>query len=240
MTILNKLALRCRGLLVLVLWQAVPVGTDEYGRTRLGIGLGAGRIEFSTLTCEGDVIESDTHGYQTAGATLEHWLSARRVLLRASGAYSWSDSTSLHGPYGAVTLSREWQRFGIGGGIAFVPDTDFEGAEEVRSAGARPSAYVRAGNRDKLHVRMELFAPSLVTHVVPWSLVVGYNQFARGRPSGSLGMALIGTEDPTGGGVAQGFLPIGRNAELGLTGFLSPGRENVQVGLGAQLRFTLP
>jgi hypothetical protein len=239
MKILNKLARRCRGLLVLVLWQAVPVGTDEYGRTRIGFGLGAGQIEFTTISCEGDVLESQTEAYQTAGADLEHWLSPGRILLRASGGYSWSDSIPLHGPFGAVMLSREWQRFGIGGGIAFVPDTDFDGSEEVRGVGARPSLYIRGGNRDKLHVRMELFSPSLQTHVVPWSLVVGYNQFARGRPSGSIGMALIGTEDPTGGGVAQGFLPVGRNADLGLTGFLSPGRENVQVGLGAQLRFTL-
>ena len=239
MKLLNKLAMRCRGLLVLVLWQAVPVGTDEYGRTRLGFGVGAGQIEFTTISCEGDVLESETEAYQTAGAIIEHWLSPHRVLLRASGGHSWSDSTELHGVYGGLTLSREWQRFGIGGGIAVIPDSDFDGPEPTSGSIVVPSLYIRGGNRDKLHARMELFPPSLQTHVVPWTLVVGYNQFARGRPSGSLGMALIGTDDPLAGGVAEGFLPIGRNADLGVTGFLSPGREHVQGGLTAQVRFTL-
>jgi len=235
---LNTLARRSQGLLVLVLWQAAPVGTDEYGRTRLGLGLGAGRIEFSTISCEGEVLESETTDYQTAGASLEHWLAPRQLLLRASGGYSWSDSITLNGPFGALTLSREWQHFGLGGGIALVPETDFDGPESVRGVGTRPSLYLRGGSRDKLHVRMELYAPSMQTHVVPWSLVVGYNQFTRGRPSGSLGMVLIGTDDPVGGGVAQGFLPVGRNTDLGATGFLSPGREKLQVGMAAQLRFT--
>ena len=229
---------RFRGLLVLVLWQAAPVGVDEYGRTRVGFGFGAGRIEYTTLTCEGDVVESQTVGYTIVGANLEHWLSARRILLRGSGGYSWSDTLNLNGPFGALTLSREWQGFGIGGGVAIVPEPNYGSAVTTRGTQIYPSIYLRAGNRDKIHFRTEVFPPLLQTHVVPWTLMVGYNQFGRGK-SGALGFGLIGTDNSSGGALAEGFLPVSRNADLGLSGFLSPGREKAQAGMAAQVRVTL-
>lgn len=231
--------------MVLALWQAVPVGTDEYGRTRIGIGAAAGRLEYSVLDCDGNVLESDLVGYQQVSAQVEHWLAPTQGLVRASAGYSWSDSLGMSGPFGALTISREGKHFGFGGGIALVHDYDWSdavgpGGVELtpdRGVAVMPSVYLRFGNRDRIHVRTELFTPGPHTAFIPWRLMLGYNQFNQSRPSYGLGFGLIGSQDQVSGGVvAEGFWPVSRNAQAGFEGFVSPGDAQTQTGLSAQIR----
>jgi hypothetical protein len=67
--------------------------------------------------------------------------------------------------------------------------------------------------------------------------VVGYNQFRQDKPSVALGLALIGADNPTGGGVAEGYFPISPSAQVGIQAFAGSGRVNGQAGVAAQIRF---
>src|SRR5687768_8103962 len=118
-----KSLMRYRGLLVIVLYQAVPIGTDEYGRTRFGFGIGGGQLEYANLSCEGNVIDSSKAGYKNAAAEVEHWMIPGKLRVHASAGYQWSDSTTSQGAFGNILLAYEHQKFGVGGGMSAIPSS---------------------------------------------------------------------------------------------------------------------
>ena len=240
-----KSLMRYRGLLVIALWQA-PIGTDEEGRTRLGFGFGAGTLEYESLTC-GEPPAYSRIGYKQVGTEVEHF-SGRRTRLHGAAGVQWSDSSSSTGPFGAFTIGYEGRHFGIGGGIALVPAVtstahDSAGREFKSSTTvAAPSVSVRLGNHEKVHVRAQMYPPSVNSAAEALRVVVGYNQFSTRRPSFSIGYALIhenAAESAYPGIVAEWMQPITPRAALGLHGFSAAGKEHRNSGVTAQVKFTV-
>ena len=236
--------LKYRGLLVIVLWQAAPVGVDQYGRTRLGFGVGRGTLEFANFDCEGTLIEAQTVHFTTAAAEVEHWIAPGKWRLHGAVGYQWSDSLSIRGPIGAALVSYDARKFGIGGGLAFVPDESIQVVTDpntpptpTTNVEPYPSLYLRIGNRDRLHFRTELFAPSVQTPML--RLVIGYNQFASQRPSGAIGFGKIGVEGDTEALVVDYFHPVSPTTAIGVSAYASPGHDKAQAGLTARARFTI-
>jgi len=138
--------LRYRGLLVIVAWQTVPgpVASDSAGRIQSVFGFGGGQYEIVNTSCDGDVISTEAERFFGGGAQVDAWLS-RKVRLTGFGGAISSDRADWDGGYIGATTALELQRFAIGAGLVRVP------AEETW-----PSGFVRAGNRDALHVRGDL------------------------------------------------------------------------------------
>lgn len=232
-----KRLMRYRGLMVLVLWQAVP--------TRVGFGIGGGQLEYAALNCHGSVIDSDAVPYKTAAVDVEHWSGNGR--LRANAGYQWADSASANGPFGGLLLSHEGTKFGIGGGGSFIPqsvyDYDADGPPGILSASSlMGSAYLRYGSKTGMHVRAELFPPAAHTFAEAFRIVVGFNLMgADNKPSGSIGVGEIITSDSHGssGVVWDFFKPVSPSVALGMRGFASPGLQNAQLGLTTQVRVTV-
>ena len=238
---------RHRGLLVVVLWQTAPIGLDEQGRTRISFGFGGGQLEYARTACDGSLIESEGVAYKTAAGSVEHWIGENGRLTVAAG-HQWSDSLSANGWYGAARISIELQKFGIGGGVGFIPAVDEDypsGYEQARVLNAKlqpvPSGYLRVGNKDAVHVRTELFPPSVHTSAEAWRVVVGFNQFDMTKPSGYVGIGAIVTSASEGStGLVGGFTrPLSSSLAIGGHGFASPGKDTPQIGLTTQLQLTL-
>lgn len=233
---------RFRGLMVLVLWQAAPVGVDENGGTRIGFGIGGGTLEYSVVSCDGSTVESRGVGYKHAAAEVEHWVTPNKVRFHASGGYQWSDSISANGPFGTFALGYEGRKFGIGAGVAFLPSSDayFDPAipGDLSQAQILPSVSVRGGNRDGVHVRLELLPPAAHTPTEVFRAVIGFNRFSMTRTSGAFGLGVVGAIDEEGstGVVGELFHPVSPSVLLGGRAYLSPGRENPQTGLTAGVK----
>jgi hypothetical protein len=241
-----KSLMRYRGLMVIALWQAVPIGTDQYGRTRLGFGLGTGQLEYATLACDGSVIDADAAPYRTVAAEVEHWVVPGKLRLHGSGGYQWADSASSRGPFGAVLLAYDGRKIGIGAGLAQIHAANWLPSPDVARYEpgliTLPTAYVRFGNRDRVHLRSELFPPGVHTPAEGFRLVIGYNQFDARRASGYAGLAVISASsnaEATMGIVGEFFAPVSASLALGVHGFASPGYREAQTGLAAQARLTL-
>ena len=244
-----KSLMRYRGLLVIVLYQAVPVGSDEYGRTRLGFGIGGGQLEYANIGCDGSVIDAEAVGFKNAAAEVEHWFVPGKARVHVSGGYQWSDSLTSRGPFGSVLLSYEHQKFGVGGGMSAVPASVWffptPDQYELRSSNrvdVFPTAYLRLGDRDKVHFRMDVFPVGINTPSEVVRMGAGFNQFDARRASGYFGIAAVAASFEESGSTAifgEYFRPISPTVAIGGHGFLSAGKEHPQVGLSTQLRVTL-
>lgn len=238
---------RHRGLLVVVLWQTIPVGLDEQGRTRISFGFGGGQLEYARTACDGSLIESDGVAFKTAAGSVEHWIGENGRLTVAAG-HQWSDSISANGWYGAGSISIELQKFGIGGGVGFIPAEDENYPDGYGQPGVVvqklqpvPSAYLRVGNKDAVHVRTELYPPSVHTSAQAWRVVVGFNQSDLTRPSGYVGLGAIVTSGSEGStGLVGGFSrPLSSKIGIGAHGFASPGKGTPQIGVTTQVTVNL-
>ena len=241
---MNKL-LRYRGLMVIVLWQATPIGTDSEGRTRLGFGLGIGQLEYERLVC-GEGASYSTTSFRHVGAEVEHF-GSKRGRIHASAGLQMSDSSSSSGLFGALLLSFEAKHFGIGGGGAVIPSTTevARSGEDVRlepKTIPAPSLYLRVGNHNAVHVRAEIFPPASTPAAEAIRVLVGYNRFDSSRPSVSLGYVGI-IENASAsihpGFMAEWFQPVSPKAAIGLHGFTAMGTRHRNTGVSAQLKLNL-
>lgn len=232
---------RFRGLMVIALWQVTPVGVDEYGRTRVGFGLGAGTMQFANYSCDGTLIDAETVGYRTAAVEAEHWFVPGKLRAHSSLGYQWSDSLSMKGPMGALMLSYDGRRFGIGAGPGFVQDRSYSDGPDSRQKPTveyLPSMYLRVGNRDNVHVRGEFFPPSV--QAGGGRVVVGYNMFDPRRPSFAFGVGAFGWEGGTASGaVMDYFHPVSPTTALGFSGYAGPGENGALLGVTVRARMTL-
>jgi hypothetical protein len=246
-----KKLMRFRGLMVIVLWQATPIGTDEYGRTRLGFGLGGGQLEYVDLGCNGEVLEHDVAKYRSAGASADHWVVPGRVRVQAAAGYQWADSVTSEGPFGGLLLAYERQRFGVGGGFAIMPASLWyfgqPFADQTRGRvksdyDIMPTLYIRAGNRDQLHTRLDVFPGGVTSPSEMVRIGVGYNQFDNSRPSLYFGLGAVAAslEEPGSNGLVGEYMhPVTRNVAVGVHGFASPGKRSPQAGLTTMMRIDL-
>src|SRR5207253_9995912 len=132
---------RYRGAFVIVLYQAVPIGTDSAGRTRVGIGAGAASLEYANMDCAGNVLNTTDGKIGNVAAEIEHHFD-HGLLIHASVARQWADSASERGHSAAVTVGKDFRKFGIHAGVISTPRDD----GYVKGQLTYPSGVLRFGN----------------------------------------------------------------------------------------------
>src|SRR5262245_42298399 len=78
------------GPLLLLLYQAVPVGAarDSVGRYRLTLGFGAGQWENQQFDCNGELVSARKVPFTSGGAQLDAWVSRDVRITGWGGGYS--------------------------------------------------------------------------------------------------------------------------------------------------------
>ena len=235
-----------RGPLLLLLYQTAPVGVqqDSLGRYRLTFGAAGGQWENAEFSCDGSLLSSTPVGYRSAGIQLDQW-AAPHVRLTAFGGATGqtvgvTDANdpnssapyieSFEGAFGGVQVAYEGQRFGAGLGVTRVP-----GANGF----VAPATYLRIGNMDRAHFRMEGLGPNPAFPTSGWGRVgVGFNKGHLRGTSGFVGLA-TGPVDYESKLAFAAELGVPLNGRLSgqLQGLLGPGQRVMQWNAGFGLRY---
>jgi hypothetical protein len=224
-------AYRYRGMMVLVLWQAVPVGpaTDEAGRTVIGFGFGGGRLSWEHLVpgCDGTETRY-TSTYSILGADLEHRVGERTRLHGSVGHVEGPQYTDF---IGAGLVAVEGAGAGAGLGAAVVP----------RPSGTRllPAAYLRIGAREAVHFRADFAVPAADAGGTGLGrLGVGLPLGTTAGAQGFAGVALCHFCSD-GSGAAGGFgevrAPVAGRVGFRLSTLLAPGEHALHYHFGLGL-----
>ncbi|HEX2167500.1 MAG TPA: hypothetical protein VHG09_09750, partial [Longimicrobiales bacterium] len=121
--------------------------------------------------------------------------------------------------FGAAQLRLDWRYVGVGAGGAFMPSFDqFDSGTAVW-----PSAYVRAGSAESVHLRADMFPVSALSSQQVARLGLGYNAVARDRPSGFVGVAALGGGETSTGIAGELTVPLHDRFALRLQGHYSGG-----------------
>jgi hypothetical protein len=243
---------RYRGLMVLVIWQAAPIGTvtDEAGRSRIAVGYGAGQYENVRLDCEGKPIAGESVPAASAGVQFDTWLEQQlRLSASLSHVAAGRGDRRLSGLAGAGLLSWEGPRVGLGAGIASVPITSREAPfgdewdpywEYGETRRLFPTALVRVGRADDVHFRADFLAPSASLPMLgELRAGVGFRQGRARRVGGFAGLAathfatMSHTQTSNGSVFAEVSWPIGRSFDLDAGVLLGPG--TYEPNLGARI-----
>ena len=226
-------SLRYRGMLVLVIWQ-VPVQPVIGPDGSLGFMLGGGSDEHAELSCEGDLIRSERVQYRVAAVEADYSLTPL-VRVDAAAGFMSSDAGSHNGGFGTVQLRADWNSIGAGFGVAISPA--FEEFESGTTAW--PSFYVRAGSKDGLHLRGDLFPPTAFAAQQVARLGVGYNAVLRDQASGFIGLVGAGGSEGGTGVAAELTLPLSNRFAFSVEGHYAGGHAHTIAGLAAGGRFML-
>jgi hypothetical protein len=224
-------ALRYRGMLVIVLWQA-PVGPRPGPDGSIGIFFGSGFDEVVDFSCDSP---ARTRGisYRTAAVEADYNVTPELRIEAALEAYS-SDE-AMNSLAGAVQFRGDWRWLGAGAGVALVPAFD----PVMDLTGPAPSVYLRLGAAEQLHARADLWpARALGTQQV-FRLGVGWNATRRDRVSALAGTALIGSNGDGDGFFGEVSIPAGDRAALRVVGHTGSGLDNRISGLAVGARFLL-
>jgi hypothetical protein len=230
-----KSAYRYRGAFVIVLYQAVPVGTDSLGRTRVGIGAGASTLEYASFDCNGDVLGAQTGKTHNVGVEVEHHFD-KRVSVHAAATHQTADSISERGSSFSVTAGYDRRFIGFHGGLTSLPS----GSVFLPRQMMLPSATLRVGDYQRFHARFEVFPASVVTFNEPVRVLLGWNQYDPTRPSGAVGLSWVGAFEQNGSQafVGEFFIPGGNGLQIGAHGFLGKGAAEMQSGINLEVKKT--
>jgi hypothetical protein len=244
---------RYRGLLVLILWQAMPVGTytDDAGRTRIGFGFGAAQFENVTFDCAGNPTSVERGRARAGGVQLETFVAPQWRLSASAGAVDDSYPTGRDPALtavGSAMVVHEGPRLALGGGVAVLPRRGYRpygewGWEYMEPANASthlvlPAAHLRLG-AERLHFRADMLAPAPALGALGElraGVGFGAGQTQRGvRGFGGVALCHFCFNDATGSSNASAFLELGiplqRSFDIDVGALVGPGRENANLGL---------
>lgn len=233
------------GPLLLLLYQAAPIQVqqDSLGRYRVGVGFATGEWENDVFDCNGQLASATPVRHRSAGAQIDVWPD-KRLRLSAFGGTTTesigqtksSDGTSyayvdpIGGPFGGILLAYEGQKFGIG--VGFTHLANYETSTTFAN-------YLRIGNMDKAHFRMDVMTPSPVLPSGHWARIgIGINDGHLRKPGGFIGLG-FGPFDYNSKSALTGELryPIGRHFMGEFHTLVGPGEESMQWNVGAGLQF---
>jgi hypothetical protein len=220
-----------RGLLVIVLWQA-PVGPVPGPNGSIGLLFGGGLDQYVTeFGCSGP-LQTASQQYRVGAVEFDHDLSGSVRVDAVAGAIRWEPQDVVHhsgassGAFGQVNLRWDVDRWGLGAGILVLPNMNHnrDSYNGAYSAGhtAKPAAYARYGNSERLHARLDVTPPNALGTQVPARLGVGWNANRRDAASWFIGFAALGSSpEILGSGVAgEATLPVSaRTSVRALTHF---------------------
>lgn len=225
-----------RGLMVLVLWQTVPVPlrVDSTGQIQLSFGGATGQWEEVQTDCDGNVVHTEPHHFKGVGARMDAWPDRNLRVTGFGGRFDSEDPHWSGGYLGAMT-ALELQHFGIGAGIAHMPNSFTPNW---------PVGYLRIGNRDVLHFRTEITPPGppmATAGTVRTGL--GFGLGHQRRVNGQFGIALCHApcDDDSGQASLYGELgiPVGSTVDLELKGLAGAGQHDPNTGLAVAARVHL-
>ncbi|CAN5874811.1 hypothetical protein BH23GEM9_BH23GEM9_07760 [soil metagenome] len=225
-------ALRYRGMLVIALWQ-VPVGPTAGPDGSISLLFGGGYDEVVPfLSCDPGAVRRVA--YRTAATEFDYNVS-REVRVEVAAAAFTSDSQDGMPLFAGVRVRSDWSKFGVGAGVVTIPLLH----PEFDIHGLGPSAYLRLGPAEGVHGRADLWPVAALGSQHVLRAGVGWNATARHRPSGFLGVAMVGTDGDAQGVAGELTIPVHERAALRIVGHMGKGTENTVAGLAVGGRFLL-
>lgn len=179
--------------LAILLLDAIPQSVERDSSEtsyRLSVGMSAGRYEEKNFDCDGNLVDVTPIDVRSGGARLDVMGTQGRLSVCAGRISSdtgkrqrmdgsdeeWpaDPESQYEGFFGGMQIAAEREKFGLGLGMTAVQgDTNQDDL-------IAPSAYLRFGDLDRAHVRIEAFPPSEILVNTPGlSAGVGYNQGSR-------------------------------------------------------------
>lgn len=232
------------GPMLLLLYQAAPITVerDSLGPYRITLGYSTGQWENESFDCNGSFVSATPVEFQSAGAELEAWPEPNvrvtafggRARLRAGqtgGDTTYGDYVEDYsGGFGGALLAVEGRYVGVGLGVTRVEGSDgFTGV----------APYLRIGDIDRGHLRMEGLGPSAVFPAGGWARIgAGYNEGHRRGMGGFAGIG-IGPVEYSSKIAFIGDLrvPLGRHLTAQVQGLAGPGELEWQWSTGFRLRY---
>jgi hypothetical protein len=229
--------------------QSTPVSfsTDSAGKIRLSFGGGIGSYEERITSCSGEVLDSRDVPFQQVGGQADVWASPKVRFTGYGGAmFSGSDSDALsdfsapyEGGYGGFLLAGEWRVVGVGAGMGVLPALEAYGDSPF----VLPTAYLRLGNLEEVHFRLDLGGPPGAGAPPQLSRIgVGFGQGHERKVGGFLGMGFspFPRDDYSLGLVGDLLVPVSASLDLGGTGAIRSGTEGgLGYNIGLMLRMHL-
>jgi hypothetical protein len=230
-----------RGPALILLYQALPLQAhqDSLGRYRLTVGTSGGQWEKEAFSCEGDLVGTAQVRNHSSGAQLDAWPAPQLRLSTFAGGAGQSIGSAqgsvgavedYSGVFGGAQIAYEGQRFGIGLGFSHLSGRDGLTA---------PSSYLRIGNIDGVHFRIDALSPSPVMPSSPWARIgVGWNAGHLRGTSGFFGVG-VGPTNYNAKAVfaAEVRVPLARRLAAQFHGLMGPGEKEAQWGVGLGLRY---
>ncbi len=222
----------------LLLWQAAPspqITRDSTGRLRVSVAGGQGRWEDAQFDCEGNLVGAEPVDVSSYGARVDAMLTPTLRATVAAGSVSGRRNAGGDwgsGKFGGGQLAYEGQHVGIGGGFTTNP---------VPAELSVPNAYLRLGNANKAHFRLDVLEPTEMFYQQPVvRLGVGFGTGAERRVGGFVGLGFGPLYQNSAQTVVAADLavPVGR-FDLLLRGHAGPGNRISQWGWGGGMRLHL-
>lgn len=233
------------GPLLLLLYQAAPVNvqTDSLGRYRIGVGYAAGQWENEEFSCDGQLISATPVKHHSVGVQVDAWPDKQIRITGFGGVTRSTAGTTVatdpgysspfidlyDGTFGGGLIAYEGRKAGIGIGPTRLPG----------AGGLRTAFYLRVGNLDAAHLRMDVMTPSPALPSVGWGRIgIGFNEGHLRRVGGFMGVG-FGPPDYSSKAAFIGELnvPVVRHLTAQLHALGGPGENATQWNLGAALRF---
>ncbi len=230
-------------LALVFLWQIAPfqaVRTPD-GELSLSVAGGAGRYEYATFDCSGNLVDAWPNQIQSVGARLDYERGLARLTVATGRAtQTLGDQFELSSyagegtrPYTAAQVAIEGGAIGLGLGVWL---------DEPDSPSTTPTAYLRLGSRRGMHWRFDVFEPTATPLLTP-VVRTGFEWSRRpGRRVGAYaGLGWHHDAEKFEQFVAFTDLTIGLTDRLDLLvrAFGGPGLEVEQYGIGSGVKIWL-
>jgi hypothetical protein len=223
------------GPMLLLLYQIAPVGAepDSAGRLRLTLGYGTGQLEHRKLNCAGDVVSSSPVDFRSLGVRVDAWPGDMWRLTGFGGV----EGPGFGDLFGGAQAAVEGRHAGFGLGV-----TQSRYAVAESGTTIYPSVYLRLGDLDRPHVRLDLWDPSPTfgtTGVV--RLGIGVNQGHLRGASGFLGVSIGPYSDQShvGGFFGELYFPVAGSLDVMTAGSFRPSQQYGDWGLALGARLHL-
>jgi hypothetical protein len=245
-------ASRYRGMLVIVLWQA-PVGPYPGPNGGISLLFGGGLDQYVTeFGCDGPT-ETASQKYRVAALEFDHDLGPTVRVEAVAGGISWEPQVqpvwwtagNSSGAFGHVHLRWDGRKWGIGGGLLVLPDmnhdTDAVPAGQSSGYTATPSAYLRFGNAERLHGRLDVTPPNVLGSQVPARAGLAWNATRRDHAAWFVGFAALGSSPELlgEGFAAEATLPVWGRTSVRILTHYGRGHDKTMSGVAVGGRFAL-